>query len=629
MLWIPILVHFALVSECKKYIVLLKDNLSESSVQEHSKWLYSNGVYHQDMKGFSVNTLQGYSAEMNSDTASALRNRPDVLAVEENQEYQIQVYNGASLLNRSSNASERVFTCKTTSKKHSPKGLKRIFPSGAQTKRVSIDKRERQKNTSMYSPYLKSINTPSTIIVGEFTGASPDGLLNALLESVQNELDDTAYLYSEPIGLMHNILKGRRHFRKNPVKKIFRRSPGKWTSRKQLALRLWPQMHSNKILPLAIHAHSQQSPQVIHKKQSIPQTRAQTKVSQGTKSQKNTKSSSATMIKKTNIFSKNKLSSQSTETPTPICSTCEIKDSAQANSILEKMHYPAYTQNISIQGTVPWGLSRLSQRGEVYTLSNYIYPTSAGSGVTVYVLDTGIESTHPELDGKVLPGINVIDGTLNAEDDNGHGTHCAGIIGGRSVGVAKKTSLVPVKILSAEGRGTTESTVLGLVYVMKEHHRKLKETKHPKTVVNMSLGGVKSSVLKEIAKRAISMGISIVVAGGNNASNACEFSPSSIHEVITVGAIDQADEIAHFSNTGSCVDLYAPGVKILSSHLNGVQKELTGTSMAAPHVAGLAALYLGEGYHSPSDLRLLIKTDSFSSGSIKIASSKILNLRLQ
>ncbi|KAH9386665.1 cerevisin [Nematocida major] len=354
---------------------------------------------------------------------------------------------------------------------------------------------------------------------------------------------------------MHNVIKGRRHFRKNPVKRILRRS---------------------RPLPHPIFGHSER-------------------------------------IAMENVESRIR----------------ELESEKEYLLAFKKLHYPFTSSSLSARVSVPWGLSRMSQGREILAEDTFVYPKTAGKGVRVYVLDTGVEETHSELQGRVERGINVVGGNLETLDDNGHGTHCAGIIAGRTVGVAKNARIVPVKILSEEGKGSTEYAVLGLVYAMKMHHQNIKTEKHPRAVVNMSLGGVNSEVLRVIVEKAVLAGLTIVAAGGNNAENACSYSPASISQVITVGAIDRKDEIAPFSNTGACVDVYAPGVDIVSSYLNGTMKSMSGTSMAAPHVAGLAALYLGEEYLPPVDLKMLIKNDSYKSDLIRIASAKILNMRLE
>lgn len=296
-------------------------------------------------------------------------------------------------------------------------------------------------------------------------------------------------------------------------------------------------------------------------------------------------------------------------------------------SPLSLLHYPDDISRVVVQEGAPWGASRVSQR-KVYSLESYVYPESAGAGVTVYVLDTGVESKHEELQGRVEEGINVVEENTHAEDDNGHGTHCAGVIAGRTFGVAKKAKIVPVKILAASGVGTTERTILGLIYAIKHHHGRVRDEDLPKSVINMSLGGIRSGIINEVAERAIRSGITLVAAGGNNGADACDYSPASVSAAITVGAIDSGDNIAPFSNTGRCISVYAPGVEVPSAYLHNTSKHLSGTSMAAPHVSGIAALYLGERHYRPEELKILIESDAATVGRIRIASTRILNLRL-
>ncbi|OAG30808.1 cerevisin [Nematocida sp. ERTm5] len=499
------IVLFLGICLAKRHIVLLKDDLSAESIQSHEEWIKASNIPEHTIKGFGVGGLKGYTADISESEAAQLRKRSDVLMVEENKEYTIQLSMGESL---SAGMPDLMLT--------------------------------REEYKLLYAP---SEVSPSTISI-----------------STEHNRED--------LSAHANVLKGRRHFRKNPVKKIFRK-------------------HRNKPHPLFKFSSRRVS--------------------------------SIQRIKSKPI----------SITPMPIPHTRELTGEKEYAAAIKKLHYPFTTSNLKARADAPWGLSRLAQGSKIYSEDTFVYPKSAGSGVYVYVLDTGIENTHDELKGRVKTGINIVGGNLDAMDDHGHGTHCAGIIGGKTVGVASNATLIPVKILTDEGKGSTEYAVLGLIYAMKSHHQRIKTEKHPKAIINMSLGGVKSEVLKEIAKKAVGTGLVIIAAGGNNASNACEYSPASITKVITVGAIDKNDEIAEFSNTGPCVDVYAPGVGIRSSFLNNTMRELSGTSMAAPHVAGLAALYLGESYQSPEDLKMLIKTDAFKSDLIKIASAKVLNLRLE
>ncbi|RVD93441.1 subtilisin ase 1 [Tubulinosema ratisbonensis] len=268
----------------------------------------------------------------------------------------------------------------------------------------------------------------------------------------------------------------------------------------------------------------------------------------------------------------------------------------------------------------PWGLGRISGT------EKFVYPPSAGEGVDVYVLDTGIEKNHDEFEDRAEFGINLVEDSKNT-DENGHGTHVAGTIAGKNVGVAKKARVIGVKVLDKEGLGMISRVILGLDYVIREHSKKLedyklkllfeskassfflremnkqiKHTSFPKTVVNMSVGGLKSKAMEYTIQYASSLGIHFSVAAGNDHEDACDFSPGSSKNAITVGASDKKNRVAFFSNYGMCVDLFAPGVEIYSAWPNNSYKKNSGTSMASPHVAGVMALFLGEKNYSPNEL---------------------------
>jgi len=239
-----------------------------------------------------------------------------------------------------------------------------------------------------------------------------------------------------------------------------------------------------------------------------------------------------------------------------------------------------------------WGLSRVDERTRAETPNSYSFWASAGEGVTAYVIDTGILITHNDLGGRARYGANFITGETDP-DQNGHGTHVAGTIGGTQYGLAKKVTLVAVKVLSAGGSGSWAGVVSGIQWVTADHQSRGRDAR---SVANMSLGGGKTPTVDEAVVQSVAAGVNHVVAAGNSAADACNSSPSGTLAAITVGATDNLDNRASFSNYGTCVDVFAPGVNILSSWIgsgNSGTSTISGTSMASPHVAGAVAVYLG------------------------------------
>ncbi|KJY20441.1 MULTISPECIES: S8 family peptidase [Streptomyces] len=242
------------------------------------------------------------------------------------------------------------------------------------------------------------------------------------------------------------------------------------------------------------------------------------------------------------------------------------------------------------QSPAPWSLDRIDQR-ELPLDGSYTYATKAG-GVTVYILDTGINTRHQEFGGRARAGHSAVF-LEGSRDCNGHGTHVAGTVGGETYGVAKGVSLVSVKVADCRGDGRLSGMLKGLDWVVKDAAR----TPASPAVANMSMGGSRSRALDAAVLRIVSSGITFVAAAGNDGRNACGGSPASVPQAVTVGATDAADRRAPFSNHGSCVDLFAPGVAVTSARKDSTTgtARSSGTSMAAPHVAGAAALLLAGG----------------------------------
>ena len=240
------------------------------------------------------------------------------------------------------------------------------------------------------------------------------------------------------------------------------------------------------------------------------------------------------------------------------------------------------------QSPVTWGLDRIDQPNR--PLSNSYSYDHTGSGVKAYVVDSGI-AAHSDFARRITTGTNAYNGVNDGRgttDCDGHGTHVAGTIGGTTYGVAKAVTLVPVRVLDCSGGGTAGGVISALNWIISNH------SSGAAAVANLSLGLKKNDLLDDAVRATIADGVTVVVAAGNNSGNACDRSPSRVTAAITVGAVDAADVRASFSNRGSCVDLFAPGVSITSAGLNGGTAVESGTSMATPHVAGTVALLLSE-----------------------------------
>jgi subtilisin family serine protease len=257
------------------------------------------------------------------------------------------------------------------------------------------------------------------------------------------------------------------------------------------------------------------------------------------------------------------------------------------------------------QTNATWGIDRIDQRNRpLSTTYNY---TSTGRGVTAYIIDTGIRTSHNDFGGRAVGGFTAINDGRGTNDCNGHGTHVAGTVGGRTYGVAKEVRLVAVRVLSCSGSGSNSGVIAGIDYVTSNH------AAGTPAVANMSLGGGASTALDTAVNRSINDGVSYAVAAGNSNRNACSYSPARVPAALTAGSSTSSDARSSFSNYGSCVDLFAPGSSITSAWYtsNSATNTISGTSMASPHVAGAAARYLqGNPSASPSTVSNAIRSNA-------------------
>ncbi|GHJ32022.1 MULTISPECIES: S8 family peptidase [Streptomyces] len=274
----------------------------------------------------------------------------------------------------------------------------------------------------------------------------------------------------------------------------------------------------------------------------------------------------------------------------------EAKRLAADPSVAKVVQNHRYTIKGTQENPPSWGLDRIDQE-DTKGDDAYNYPDSAGEGVTAYVIDTGVRTSHKDFEGRATSGFDAVDNDDDADDGNGHGTHVAGTIAGAEHGVAKKANIVAVRVLDDQGSGTTEQVVAGIDWVT-EHHE-------GPSVANMSLGGSPDEALDAAVQKAIDSGVTFAVAAGNESSDAGQSSPARVEDAITVASSTDQDEQSDFSNYGSVVDIYAPGSDITSDWNTGddATNTISGTSMATPHVVGAAAVYLsGHQDAAPADV---------------------------
>ncbi|KAL1925466.1 uncharacterized protein VTP21DRAFT_349 [Calcarisporiella thermophila] len=253
------------------------------------------------------------------------------------------------------------------------------------------------------------------------------------------------------------------------------------------------------------------------------------------------------------------------------------------------------------QTDAPWGLVRISHRKRTDTRGGYVYDPKAGAGTASYVIDTGIDLKHPEFEGRASWGATFAnDGD---SDLHGHGTHVAGIVGGKTYGVAKKTKLIAVKVLDKNGSASISNVVAGINWAANH----AKQNNRGLSVAVLPLGGGASNALNDAVNRAVESGLPIAVGAGGSNDDGCKYSPCSAAKAICIGATDINDKRAPFSNHGKCVSLFAPGVSVISAWPGNKSNTLSGTSPAAAHGAGLIAYFLALKQRDPASMLAYMK----------------------
>ncbi|CAI5760389.1 unnamed protein product [Candida verbasci] len=280
-----------------------------------------------------------------------------------------------------------------------------------------------------------------------------------------------------------------------------------------------------------------------------------------------------------------------------------------------------YANEFNIEKGSPWGLARVSHRQPLSLASyeEYLYDDDGGKGVDAYIIDTGVNVKHVEFDGRAKWGKTIPTGDDDI-DGNGHGTHCAGTIGSKKYGVAKNVNIYAVKVLRSNGSGSMSDVVKGVEFAAQSHQNSVRSKRKgfKGSTANMSLGGGKSPALDMAVNAAVKAGLHFAVAAGNENQDACNTSPASAENAITVGASTISDARAYFSNFGKCVDIFAPGLNILSTYIGGnndATAYLSGTSMASPHICGLLSYYVS--LQPGSDSEFFIASDGITPKQLK------------
>ncbi|RXW14507.1 hypothetical protein EST38_g11344 [Candolleomyces aberdarensis] len=318
----------------------------------------------------------------------------------------------------------------------------------------------------------------------------------------------------------------------------------------------------------------------------------------------------------------------------------ELRASGDVESITEDGIMHAW----ATQTNAPWGLQRITQAGALSSTNtafvdvrcsmymcnsqlfsglnyNFTYDDSAGQGVDIYIVDTGVLVTHSQFGGRARWGTSYVGGTT---DGHGHGTHCAGTAAGSQFGVAKRANIIAVQVLNSSGSGSTSGIISGLNWVLSQ----ARASGRP-SIASLSLGGSAATSLDNAVASLTSAGVHVVVAAGNSNANAGSYSPARAPSAITVGSSTIADARSSFSNYGAVVDVFAPGSNVISAWIgsNTATNSISGTSMATPHVAGLAAYLISkEGNVSPAALETKIKNLSTKNALTGIPSGTANNL---